>query len=104
MLMTMIPPFLGRTVSCPTPPVMVGVGIPLAWVGADAGVWPQLEAAPGLLEGPQGYGFAGLSVHGDGGATARELGGDGHPYDRVLPVTRAICPSSALMPSPLSQR
>jgi hypothetical protein len=71
MLMTMIPPFLGRTVSCPTPPVMVGVGIPLAWVGADAGVWPQLEAAPGLLEGPQGYVFAGLSVHGDGARTRR---------------------------------
>jgi len=39
---------------------MVGVGIPLAWAGADEGVWPQLEAVPGLLEGPQGYVFAGL--------------------------------------------
>lgn len=37
---------------------MVGAGIPLAWVGADEGVWPQLEAAPGLLEGPQGYVFS----------------------------------------------
>jgi hypothetical protein len=37
---------------------MVGVGIPLAEVGADEGVWRQLEAAPGLLEGPQGYVFA----------------------------------------------
>jgi len=39
---------------------MVGVGIPLAWVGTDEGVWPQLEAVPGLLEGPQGHVFAGL--------------------------------------------
>jgi len=39
---------------------MVGVGIPLAWAGADEGVWPQLEAVPGLLEGQQGYVFAGL--------------------------------------------
>ncbi len=39
---------------------MVSAGIPLAWVGADEGVWPQLKAVPGLLAGPQGYVFAGL--------------------------------------------
>jgi hypothetical protein len=39
---------------------MVGAGIPLAWVDADEGVWPQLKAVPGLPGGPQGYVFAGL--------------------------------------------